>query len=308
MKKMTHGITATAFAISAMVATGVNADDKVLNLYNWAEYMPMEVINAFEEEYQVDVNYSTFESNESMYAKLKLLNSEGYDLAFASTYFIERMINENMLAKIDKSQISHFDQLRPGLLGQSFDQENNYSLPYVFGVTGISYNRDYVDGSKVTKWADLWREDFRGQVMLLNDVRDVFGMALKAQGHSINSTDEAEIKQAYQYLRDLRDNVVVYNSDAHMCRLSLAKSILASNGMAMHIWPNKRSMGLSLCTHKKGLFCGWITTLSPKTRKIRRWLTSLSTLCTVQRTKPNWLKSLATQHQTPVLQNTWMQT
>ncbi|WP_438875149.1 extracellular solute-binding protein, partial [Bacillus cereus group sp. Bce032] len=81
-------------------------------------------------------------------------------------------------------------------------------------VTGISYNNQYVDGDKVTKWADLWRDDFNAQVMLLNDVRDVFGMALKAQGHSINSKDEDEIKQAYEYLRQLRDNVVVYNSDA----------------------------------------------------------------------------------------------
>ncbi|ODP97478.1 MULTISPECIES: ABC transporter substrate-binding protein [Salinivibrio] len=214
MKKMSHGITATTLALSALFASAVHADDKVLNLYNWAEYMPMDVIEAFEEEYQVDVNYSTFESNEAMYAKLKLLNSEGYDLAFASTYFIERMVNEEMLANIDKSQISHFDNLRPGLLGQPFDKNNDYSLPYVFGVTGISYNSDYVDGSKVAKWADLWRDDFNGQVMLLNDVRDVFGMALKAQGHSINSTEEAEIKQAYEYLRELRDNVVVYNSDA----------------------------------------------------------------------------------------------
>ncbi|ODP99859.1 MULTISPECIES: ABC transporter substrate-binding protein [Salinivibrio] len=214
MNKITHGITATALALSAVFATGVSADDKVLNIYNWAEYMPMDVINAFEEEYKVTVNYSTFESNEAMYAKLKLLNGKGYDLAFASTYFIDRMIKEDMLAKIDKSKISHFDELRPGLLGQPFDKANDYSLPYVFGVTGISYNNQYVDGDKVTKWADLWRDDFNAQVMLLNDVRDVFGMALKAQGHSINSKDEDEIKQAYEYLRQLRDNVVVYNSDA----------------------------------------------------------------------------------------------
>ncbi|RXJ71159.1 spermidine/putrescine ABC transporter substrate-binding protein [Veronia nyctiphanis] len=207
-------VKAASIALSALCSFSVSADTQVLNIYNWAEYMPMEVIQAFEDEYKVSVNYSTFENNESMYTKLKLLDGKGYDLAFASTYFIEKMSNEGMLAKIDKTQIPHLKDVIPGLLNQPFDKNNNYSLPYIWGVTGISYNSEIVDGSNVGKWADLWKPEFAGQIMLLDDARDVFGMALKANGHSINSKNEDEIKQAYELLTKLRPGVVVYNSDA----------------------------------------------------------------------------------------------
>lgn len=211
MKKIFKGVTTLAFALSAF---NVSAANDVLNVYNWAEYMPTDVIKAFEKEYDVTVNYSTFDNNESMYTKLKLLDSKGYDVAFASTYFIEKMAREGMLAEIDKSKMHHLNDIYPGLMKQPFDPNNNYSLPYVWGVTGISYNAEVITQDQVTSWKDLWNSKFEQQVMLLDDVRDVFGMALRAQGHSINSTNEVEIKQAYEKLRQLRPNVVVYNSDA----------------------------------------------------------------------------------------------
>lgn len=211
MKKIFKGVTTLAFALSAF---NVSAANDVLNVYNWAEYMPTDVIKAFEKEYDVTVNYSTFDNNESMYTKLKLLDSKGYDVAFASTYFIEKMAREGMLAKIDKSKMHHLNDIYSGLMKQPFDPNNDYSLPYVWGVTGISYNAEVITSDQVTSWKDLWNTNFKQQVMLLDDVRDVFGMALRAQGHSINSTNEVEIKQAYESLLKLRQNVVVYNSDA----------------------------------------------------------------------------------------------
>lgn len=214
MNQYFKGVKAVSIALSASVSFGVFANNEVLNIYNWAEYMPMNVIKAFEKEYDVSVNYSTFENNESMYTKLKLLNGKGYDLVFASTYFIQRMSDEGMLAKIDKSKIPHVKDIIPALMGQPFDKNNDYSLPYIWGVTGISYNSELVDGSKVTKWSDLWKPEFSGQLMLLDDVRDVFGMALKAKGYSINSRNENEIKEAYNSLVALRPSVVLYNSDA----------------------------------------------------------------------------------------------
>ncbi|EAS66606.1 spermidine/putrescine ABC transporter substrate-binding protein [Photobacterium angustum] len=211
MKKTFKGVTTLAFVLSAFNAS---ASDAVLNIYNWAEYMPTDVIQAFEKEYNVTVNYSTFENNEAMYSRLKLLKNKGYDVVFASTYFIEKMAREGMLAKIDKTKMHHLKDIYPGLLDQKFDPKNDYSLPYVWGVTGISYNANNIKSNQITSWNDLWNGKFQNQVMLLDDVRDVFGMALKTQGHSINTTNEAEIKQAYEKLRDLQPNVVVYNSDA----------------------------------------------------------------------------------------------
>lgn len=219
MKKANKGLSASSIVpssivLSATLAFSAVADDKVLNIYNWAEYMPMDVLEAFEQEYDVTINYSTFDNNEAMYTKLKLLDGKGYDVVFASTYFIERMANEGMLAQIDKTQIPHVKDLYAGLMAQPFDKNNDYSLPYIWGVTGISYNGEMVDGANLTKWADLWRDQYAGQLMLLDDVRDVFGMALKSKGYSINTTNEAEIKEAYELLVKLRPSVVVYNSDA----------------------------------------------------------------------------------------------
>lgn len=211
MNKIFKGVTTLAFALSAF---NVSAANDVLNVYNWAEYMPTDVIKAFEKEYDVTVNYSTFDNNESMYTKLKLLDSKGYDVAFASTYFIEKMAREGMFAKIDKSKMHHLNDVYPGLMKQPFDPNNDYSLPYVWGLTGISYNAEVITHDQVTSWNDLWNKNFEQQVMLLDDVRDVFGMALRAQGDSINSTSETEIKQAYEKLLQLRQNIVVYNSDA----------------------------------------------------------------------------------------------
>lgn len=213
MKKQQF-ITGLMIASCSVSAFSVTAGERMLNVYNWAEYLPVDVIKAFEKEYDVTVNYSTFENNEAMYTKLKLLDSKGYDVAFASTYIIAKMGREGMLAEIDKAQLSHLKDVTPSLLNQSFDPNNQYSVPYVWGVTGIAYNGDYYQASDVQSWSDLWNDEFRQQVMLLDDVRDVFGMALKSLGYSINSTNENEIKQAYQRLRELKPNVVVYNSDA----------------------------------------------------------------------------------------------
>ncbi len=214
MNQFIKGVKAVSIALAVSVSFNASANKDVLNIYNWAEYIPAEVITAFEKEYKAQVNYSTFENNESMYTKLKLLDGKGYDLAFASTYFIERMSKQGMLQKIDKSKISHLSDMIPGLMGQAFDKNNDYSLPYIWGVTAISYNSEIIDGSKVTKWGDLWKPEFVGKLMLLDDVRDVFGMALKSKGYSINTTKESEVKEAYELLKTLTPNVVVYNSDA----------------------------------------------------------------------------------------------
>lgn len=148
-----------------------------------------------------------------MYTKLKLLKGSGYDVVFASAYFIEKMGREGLLSKIDHAQVPNMQDTMDGLLGQAHDPKNDYSLPYIWGITGISYNESMVE-QPVTKWADLWESQYEQQVMLIDDVRDVFGMALKKNGHSVNTKDEAEIKQAFDSLVALKNNVLLYNSDA----------------------------------------------------------------------------------------------
>ena len=198
---------------SLLFSASVHAE-QFLNIYNWSEYLPQQLIEQFTKETNIKVNYSTFESNETMYAKLKLLNAKGYDLVVPSTYYVSLLAQEDLLHALDKSKIAAFANLDASILNQPFDPENRYSLPYMWGSTGMGYNADMVDGKDVKRWADLWNDDFAGQLLLTDDVRDVFGMALIMNGHSVNSRDENEIRQAYEKLKTLKPNVTLFNSDA----------------------------------------------------------------------------------------------
>ena len=195
MKLIIKGLGLSALVLSMFA----HADSKTLNVYAWGGYLPEASLKAFEKQEGVTINYSTFENNESMYTKLKLLKGSGYDVVFASAYFIEKMGREGLLSKIDHAQVPNMQDTMDGLLGQAHDPKNDYSLPYIWGITGISYNESMVE-QPVTKWADLWESQYEQQVMLIDDVRDVFGMALKKNGHSVNTKDEAEIEQAFDSL------------------------------------------------------------------------------------------------------------
>ncbi|WP_201573690.1 PotD/PotF family extracellular solute-binding protein [Psychrobacter sp. H8-1] len=214
-----------AMAVGLALASCSNSDNaandstassnETLNLYNWSEYMPQEILDGFTEETGIQVNYTTFDSNEAMYAKLKLLDdSSQYDLAVPSTYYVEKMANEGLLQELDKSKLSNFENLDTSFTNTKVDPENKYSIPYMWGSTGLAINGDTVDPATVNSWNDLWRPEFKGQVMLMNDMREVFAMALLTLGYSGNSTNPDEIEAAYNKLTTLMPNVKTFNSDA----------------------------------------------------------------------------------------------
>ncbi|MCS0351274.1 MULTISPECIES: ABC transporter substrate-binding protein [Vibrio] len=209
MKTFIKGLVLAA----ALTSSHVSADNKTLNVYAWGGYLPEKSLKQFEQQEGVTINYSTFENNESMYTKLKLLKGGGYDVVFASAYFIEKMGREGLLTELDHAQIPNMKDAMPSLLGQAHDPKNSYSLPYIWGITGLSYNEALVPEG-VSRWADLWDKKYNQQVMLIDDIRDVFGMALILNGFSINTKNEKEIEKAYQSLVALKDNVLLYNSDA----------------------------------------------------------------------------------------------
>ena len=209
------GLALTSCSNSDTATTDAAISNQTLNLYNWSEYMPQEILDGFEEETGISVNYTTFDSNEAMYAKLKLLDdSSQYDLAIPSTYYVEKMANEGLLQELDKSKISNFNNLDTSFTNTKVDPENKYSIPYLWGSTGLAINGDVIDPATVNSWNDLWRPEYKDQVMLTNDVREVFGMALLTLGYSGNSSDPDEIKAAYDKLTTLMPNVKTFNSDA----------------------------------------------------------------------------------------------
>ncbi len=205
--------------LSALIFTGQTcfaAEEKLLNVYAWSEYLPQESLDKFEEETGIKVVYSTYDSNEAMYAKLKLLKGKGYDLVIPSTYFIDQMRSEGMLGKIDKNKIPNFKNLKSNLLKLPFDSDNEYSIPYLWGSSGLLVNKKYIDPASVTSWNDLLRPEYKGRVLMPDDMRDSFGIALMALGKSSNSRNEDEIKAAYDFLNKLKPSVRVFSSNSSL--------------------------------------------------------------------------------------------
>ncbi|MGR6980210.1 extracellular solute-binding protein [Testudinibacter sp. P27/CKL/0425] len=198
--------TLSLFSVSALA--------QKLYVYNWTEYIPSKLLAEFTKETGIEVIYSTFESNEEMYSKMKLSKDSGYDLVFPSSYYIGKMAQENMLQPLDKSKLSNLGNISSELLDKPFDPNNVYSLPYVYGLTGIGLNAEEIDPSAVSSWQDLWKPEYKGKVLLTADSREVFHFALLLLGYSPNTTDENEIKQAYESLKSLMPNVVAFNSDS----------------------------------------------------------------------------------------------
>ncbi|MFV0423081.1 ABC transporter substrate-binding protein [Oleidesulfovibrio sp.] len=213
MKKL-FAVILTALLCMVTAQAAFAQDEKVVNVYNWSEYTPQHLLTQFTEETGINVNYTTYESNEAMFAKLKLLDGKGYDVVVPSTYFVTLMREQGLLAKIDRSKLSNFDQLDPFVLNQPFDPQNDYSIPYMWGSTSILVNTDRVDPASITSWHDLLRPEFKGKVILSDDMRDTMGMALLATGHSVNTRDEAEIKDAYEFLKKLYPSVRVFDVTA----------------------------------------------------------------------------------------------
>ncbi|PIJ49947.1 spermidine/putrescine ABC transporter substrate-binding protein PotD [Erwinia sp. OLTSP20] len=211
MKKWGYLLAAGMLALSTQ-STRADAGN-TLYFYNWTEYVPPGLLEQFTKETGIKVIYSTYESNESMYAKLKTYKDGAYDLVVPSTYFVAKMRKEGMIQKIDKTKLSNFHNLDPALLNKSFDPNNDYSIPYIWGATAIGVNSDVIDPTTITSWADFWKPEYKESILLTDDAREVFQVALRKLGYSGNTTNPDEIKAAAHELEKLMPNVLAFNSD-----------------------------------------------------------------------------------------------
>lgn len=214
MIKLGKGLFAKLAAIILLSVSHFAQASEKLYVYNWTEYVPSSLLEQFTKETGIEVIYSTFESNEEMYSKLKLANGVGYDIVFPSSYYVGKMAKEGMLAELDKSKIPNINYVSKSLLNKPFDPENKYSLPYVYGLTGIGVNAAALDPKAVTSWGDFWNPEYKHKLLLMNDSREVFHFALLLDGHSPNTTNPDEIKSAYERLKTLVPSVQVFNSDS----------------------------------------------------------------------------------------------
>lgn len=187
---------------------------QTLNLFTWSEYIPQTVLNNFTKETGIKVALATYESNEAMFTKLKLLQGEGYDLIIPSSYLVKTLKDNDLLAPIDATKIKGLENIDPNYLHRPFDPKNEYTIPYMTGYLGILVNEKLVVPSTITSWKDLARPEFKGKLLLSDDLRDIMDLGLRAQGYAQNSRQESELEAAYDWLKSLKPSVRIFDITA----------------------------------------------------------------------------------------------
>ncbi len=198
-----------------------------LNVYNWSDYVAPDTVSNFAKEFQVDVRYSVYESNEEMLAKVFSGNS-GWDIVFPSNYFIEPMRENRLLTELNHDLLPNLRHLDPMLQKPLWDPTVQYSVPYMWGAAGIVYQKSLQPAPE--RWADLWEPRFKGRITMLDDPADTMGAALKKLGLSINSHTEADMRKAQQELVKQKTIVRAYlNAESR-------DQVIAGDLLAAHLW------------------------------------------------------------------------
>ena len=202
-----------AFVLTVMMTVGLLAgcgdggkEQRVVNVCSWGEYIDESLIGEFEAQTGIHVNYQTAESNETLYSLLQTGGAD-FDVIVPSDYMIGRLIDEGMLAELDYSAIPNYDLIDPQYKALSFDPENKYTVPYSWGTVGIIYNTKMVD-EPITSWGAMFDEKYAGQVLMINNSRDALMAALCYLGYDINTTDEAQLDEAFQLVKNAKDKGV----------------------------------------------------------------------------------------------------
>ena len=202
--------------IIVIFLTGCSNGKKYLgevNVLNWSSYIPDYVIRDFEEEYHIKVNYGTYSSNEELLAKITSSKKGTYDVIFPSDYMVELMKNRGLIQKLDKSRLKNIHHINGIFLSQKYDFNNEYSLPFLSTIVVIAVNREHIH-EKITGYRDLTNSRYIDNIVMLDDQRIVIGMALLALGYDMNEVDEDALRDAEEWLLQLKKNIKAYDSDS----------------------------------------------------------------------------------------------
>lgn len=211
MKKLFALLLALMLMLSVCAAaeTVNQKDEAVLNIFTWEGYIDYStVIQPFEAETGVKVNYATFASNEEMFEKLSAVGGGDYDIILASDYMLNTVREAGLMQKFDPAIVTNYGNLNPDFTGKFFDPENEYVIPYVSGIPLIVYDPNAVD-IEINGFADLWDPSLKDTLGLIDDARVTLGMVLLSMGQSMNTTDEAVLAEAAEKLNALKENIHV---------------------------------------------------------------------------------------------------
>jgi len=183
-----------------------------LNLFVWTEYFPQDMLDCFELVYDIKLNRDEYSSNEEMYAKVSA-GGTAYDLVQPTDYIIGLMIRQKLLQELDHAKMPNMVNFDSGWMNRDFDPGNKYSIPYLAGTDAIVVNTDAVENVPQS-WADLWKPEYAGRMVFLDDSRAVIGLTLLTLGYDVNTTDPAQLEEAKAKLAELIPNIKVFDSDS----------------------------------------------------------------------------------------------
>lgn len=237
-----------------------------LNIFNWSDYIPKNVIEEFERRYHIKVNCASYGSNEEMLAKI-MAGGVNYDLVVAADYMVDAMKKQDLIQKIDTKSLTNFDNIGAQFKGLYYDENNEYTVPYMRSEAVIVVDSSKIKDGEITGYEDLWKSKYKDSIVMLDDPRGVIGITLKTLGYSFNETDQGRLNEAKAKLKKLQPNIKSYDSDN-------AKSMLISREVPIGIaWSAEAGFAmaenkdLKAIIPKEGLFLQQDNFVIPKTAK-----------------------------------------
>ncbi len=199
-----------------------------LYVYTWTQYTDTKLLQSFKVQTGMEVLADVYDSNDVMLARLQTGGGGAYSIIYPSDYMVQKMLGRDLLIPINHERLVGLDNLFPRFQNPSYDHQNSYSIPFSWGTTGLIYNSEKLKPAP-EDWDYLWenQQKLSRRMTLLNDVREVFGAALRSLGYSYNSQDEQEIKQAYEKLETLKPAIAAFDTDAWQNQILAGDLVLA---------------------------------------------------------------------------------
>ena len=250
MTKIVSRVGSLFLALALMIAlfpaafcTEASAADTTttINVYNWGQYISdgsdgyIDINKAFTEATGIEVNYMTYDTNESLYTKLKTGGST-YDIIIPSDYMAARLIDEGLVQPINYNNIPNYQYIDEAYKNTAYDPNNEYSVPYTWGTVGLIYNTKYVDEADVGSWDLLWNEKYAGKILMFDNNRDAFAIAEASLGYSLNTTDEAALRECADYLAKQKPLVQSYVMDQIFDKMIREEAWIAPYYAGDYLW------------------------------------------------------------------------
>ncbi len=263
-------LTSIALLLTTLIV-GCGPSKPTLNIYTWSDYIDMDLVEQFEEEYNCKVVIDTFDSNEAMYTKLKQ-GATGYDIIMPTSYMAKNMQEQDMLEPLDLSKIPNVKHIDKRYLNKlAFDKKMQYSIPYMLGYTCVAYNKAKLGEIEKT-WNVFARDDkmVKGKMTLLNDMRETIGIGNMFNGNKMNASDDEALEKAKQQIIKWKKNLAKFDSEAYKMGITSEEFLIVQgySGDLLQVVDDEANKGkLDIMIPREGVSISCDDIVIPKTSK-----------------------------------------